>query len=173
MSINNEMPGQSAAAHSAAQTGDQPCREIDGIPTRAREAKAIAESVSPAVSPAISPATANGREQLKTETSSDKSGNQSGSQSGTSNEKPNCYECKYRRELVGDTHSSCGHPAATPFALILFAAGSSEFKINQIHVRGNTHGVRSGWFLWPANFDPTWLEICSGFVRQSEGERHE
>ena len=30
-------------------------------------------------------------------------------------------------------------------------------------VRGNTHGVRSGWFIWPINFDPVWLEECTLF----------
>ena len=144
---------QSAPADSGAQEGEAIC-EVTAI--RAPVAEGSVAPVSPAVSPAISPSTV---ENYKTETD----GNQSGSQSGNGNTKPNCYECKYRRELVGDCHSSCGHPAASPVAALLFMAGHSEMNIKQIHIRGNTHGVRSGWFIWPMNFDPVWLEICSGF----------
>lgn len=58
-------------------------------------------------------------------------------------DKPNCYKCKHRRDLSGDAHSKCANPRA--------------------NVRGNPHGVRGGWFFWPLNFDPTWLESCDGF----------
>jgi hypothetical protein len=124
--------------------------------SRAREQVVIAEQVSPA----ISQATANGRELQKPSPTASKSCNQS----GTGNEKPNCYKCIYRKQLVGDAHSSCSHPKASPMALLLFASGLTEFKIEGLHVRGNTHGVRSGWFYWPMNFDPVWLDICSGFI---------
>lgn len=37
--------------------------------------------------------------------------------------KPNCYECKFRRELPGNAHSRCAHPAIKPDATNeLFAA---------------------------------------------------
>jgi hypothetical protein len=88
------------------------------------------------------------------------------------NEKPNCYDCKWRKDLVGDCHSSCSNPNATPMALLVFAQGGTEIKTANIHVRGNTHGVRSGWFCWPLNFDPVWLEICSGFEGK-EVKEHE
>jgi len=112
-------------------------------------------TVSPAISLAVSPA--SHREQPTIEMQ----GSQSSNQSGT--EKPNCYSCKHRAALVGDAHSSCQHQAANPIAAMVFMAGQTEFKIKQIHIRGNPHGVRSGWFIWPMNFDPLWLEICTGY----------
>lgn len=57
--------------------------------------------------------------------------------------KPNCYECKWRGEIPGDAHSTCGNRTAS--------------------VSGNKHGIRMGWFAWPWNFDPVWLEKCDGF----------
>ena len=58
-------------------------------------------------------------------------------------EKPNCYNCKFRGELYGDCHSKCFNLSAK--------------------VKGNEYGKEMGWFLWPLNFDPTWLEECDGF----------
>ena len=58
-------------------------------------------------------------------------------------EKPNCYQCKYRGELIGDCHSRCLN--------------------NNAKVKGDEHGIRSGWFNHPFNFDPVWLEKCDGF----------
>jgi hypothetical protein len=51
-----------------------------------------------------------------------------------------CYSCQYRRDVPGDAHSSC---AAT-----------------WAKVKGDAHGIRSGWFFWPFNYDPTWLVSC-------------
>jgi len=58
-------------------------------------------------------------------------------------EKPNCYKCVHRFPIPGDAHSRCNNISA--------------------EVSGNPHGIRSGWFMWPLNFDPTWLESCDGF----------
>lgn len=33
-----------------------------------------------------------------------------------------------------------------------------------LHIRANFHGIRNGWFVWPVNFDPRWLENCDGFT---------
>ena len=87
--------------------------------------------------------------------------------------KPNCYECKHRRDLVGDAHSKCQHPAfedgVTP-ALALLATlhasrrGGPIAQTNGgIAVKGNPHGIKNGWFMHPLNFDPVWLEECNGF----------
>ena len=59
--------------------------------------------------------------------------------------KPDCYECKFRGTIPGDAHSSCSNRKA--------------------NVEGNNYGIRSGWFLWPFNFDPVWLESCDGFEK--------
>ena len=58
-------------------------------------------------------------------------------------QKPNCYKCIYRGTVPGDCHSSCGNVDAV--------------------VEGDSYGKRSGWFVWPYNFDPVWLLQCSGF----------
>ena len=57
--------------------------------------------------------------------------------------KPNCYKCVHRRAIPGDAHSRCNNVKAK--------------------VEGNRHGIRSGWFRWPFNFDPVWLISCDGF----------
>jgi hypothetical protein len=65
--------------------------------------------------------------------------------------KPDCYKCKFRRELPGDCHSGCANRAAK--------------------VTGDAYGIRSGWFFWPLNFDPVWLKSCDGFeaLKTQEG----
>lgn len=32
----------------------------------------------------------------------------------------------------------------------------------KLGIEGNPHGIASGWFNWPYNFDPTWLDNCDG-----------
>lgn len=143
-----------------------------------------------AVSRAISlPVTlSNGREKPTTETKDTirKCGNQS---RGKSNEtaRPNCYQCKYRGEIPGNAHSKCLHPSikhisADPmFELIgmLGSRGISKFGLNlgreeilnpgrnPLGVAGHQHGVESGWFNWPINYDPAWLLSCAGFEEKA------
>jgi len=57
-----------------------------------------------------------------------------------------CYDCKHRRVLLGDCHSRCAHP--TP---------------DLLGIEADAHGIDSGWFRHPANFDPVWLRHCEGF----------
>lgn len=57
--------------------------------------------------------------------------------------KPNCYKCDHRHDIPGDCHSSCENKTAS--------------------VEGDPGGIKNGWFLWPLNFDPTWLVSCDGF----------
>ena len=57
--------------------------------------------------------------------------------------KPNCYDCRHHGTIPGDCHSKCANMLA--------------------HVKGDQHGISHGWFFWPFNFDPTWLEECDGF----------
>ena len=57
--------------------------------------------------------------------------------------KPNCLKCVHRREIPGNAHSRCNN--------------------FQAKVKGNETGIRSGWFIWPLNFDPVWLVECNGF----------
>jgi len=82
-------------------------------------------------------------------------------------EAPNCYKCKFRRDLPGNAHSRCAHPSIPemgPLAEIASIFGGGRPMPNEINVKGNQHGIRMGWFMWPLNFDPTWLESCDGFT---------
>lgn len=83
--------------------------------------------------------------------------------------KPNCYDCIHRRSLPGDCHSTCGHPKAhsginDPVlkAMSLFVSLNLPIK-NDLNVLGKKYGIDSGWFNWPWNYDPIWLEQCDGF----------
>lgn len=38
-----------------------------------------------------------------------------------------------------------------------------------LQIRANFHGIRNGWFVWPVNFDPVWLESCEGFTSAPHG----
>ncbi len=86
--------------------------------------------------------------------------------------KPNCYQCKHRRDLPGNCHSCCAHPAfdavhADPMCQLLGLlgkrGGTLRVDSEECRVTGNPHGIRMGWFNHPVNFDPVWLEDCTGF----------
>lgn len=89
--------------------------------------------------------------------------------------KPNCYQCIHRRNVPGDAHSQCAHPKAGPSdgsnmldAIIQMARGKHNSGSRELEIKGNLHGIRSGWFMWPYNFDPCWLENCNGFEQKEE-----
>lgn len=86
-------------------------------------------------------------------------------------EKPNCYQCKHIRNVPGSAHNSCGHPTiekssggevAAIFASVGRLPGHTS-QAGKLNVKGNPTGIKKGWFNWPYNFDPTWLESCDGF----------
>lgn len=62
--------------------------------------------------------------------------------------RPNCYKCKHRSELSFSSHSSC--------------------KNENAEVIGNEYGKSKGWFYYPLNFDPVWLESCNGFEEKKQ-----
>jgi len=64
--------------------------------------------------------------------------------------KPDCYKCSHRGEVSGDAHSCCNHP-----------------DWPKLKIMGNPMGIRRGWFFWPTNFDPTWLDSCNGFKEKN------
>lgn len=72
--------------------------------------------------------------------------------------KPNCYTCKFRGNVPGSAHSSCDHPDAD-----LMSAFLGENPLEIVAVR---HAVASGWFIWPADFDPRWLISCKGYTEK-------
>ena len=55
-----------------------------------------------------------------------------------------CLNCKYKGSVPGSSHSTCSK--------------------KNILVDAKEHGIRMGWFNFPYDFDPTWLNKCSGFV---------
>lgn len=88
--------------------------------------------------------------------------------------RPNCYECKHRRPTPGDSHSRCAHPMlgeteTDPLRQLLSLLGAMPMDegtmkaVVALDIRANPHGVRNGWFHWPVNFDPVWLDSCKGF----------
>ena len=95
----------------------------------------------------------------------------------TTETKPNCYKCKWRGDLPGDAHSCCQHPALggvadDPLGSILGILASVgrtppiQAGIDKLGIKANYHGIKQGWFNFPWNFDPIWLEKCSGFESQ-------
>ena len=83
------------------------------------------------------------------------------------NKKPNCYECIHRRGLMGDAHSRCAHPEAGE-SRSLGPLGRAVDAAKKLGVTGNLHGIQNGWFFWPSNFDPVWLEACDGFTEKED-----
>ena len=82
--------------------------------------------------------------------------------------KPNCYKCKWRGGIPGDAHSRCRHPLvqvdANPIgALVDMLAGKTTEAAVKLGIKGHSTGIKGGWFMWPANFDPVWLLACNGF----------
>jgi hypothetical protein len=87
--------------------------------------------------------------------------------------RPNCYTCVHRGTIPGDAHSRCLHPALGPqpdnpfTAMVQLLGGdlaATTRVARQLNVTGHPTGIARGWFLWPANFDPTWLTTCDGYT---------
>lgn len=78
----------------------------------------------------------------------------------------NCYKCKWRGNVPGNTHSCCRHPNLNDAGEDMITgtiamANLSNFE--KFGIRANPHGIKKGWFWWPINFDPIWLENCNAF----------
>ena len=86
--------------------------------------------------------------------------------------KPNCYHCKFRRELGYSAHSKCvaliekleGDKKKEADTIIDLLGSTGMLKSDG--VKFNQHGVDNGWAIWPSNFDPNWLEKCDFFERK-------
>ena len=91
-----------------------------------------------------------------------------------------CYKCVYRGESPGSAHSTCNHPACqvsksniNSMLALLASVGRAEpvdggAAKTQLGIKASAHGIRSGWFNWPYDFDPVWLENCEGFEPKEE-----
>ena len=89
--------------------------------------------------------------------------------------KPNCYDCIYRGTIPGDAHSRCNHPKVKQDdnvlgALVEMLGGKNIESAKKLNIKGNPIGIRSGWFMWPANYDPTWLVNCDGFKAKEKDD---
>ena len=81
-----------------------------------------------------------------------------------------CYDCRYRGKVPGDGRSRCNYPGNETGLFDLFGSANRE-NAKKLNIRANPHGVQSGWFMWPVNFDPVWLENCDGFKRKEDEPR--
>lgn len=78
-------------------------------------------------------------------------------------DKPDCYQCKYRGNVPGDAHSCCRYPGNDTNLFAMFEK-SNLLQAIKLNIKAIQHGVVSGWFMWPVNFDPVWLLSCTGFT---------
>ncbi len=93
--------------------------------------------------------------------------------------KPNCWDCQHHGSIPGDAHLRCLHPKIGPqssnefTAMVDMLAGKTRNAAKELGVTGHPTGIARGWFMWPANFDPTWLLTCNGFeaTPKSAGDR--
>lgn len=69
---------------------------------------------------------------------------------------PLCYNCMHNGGVVlgSSHHIRCLAP----------------MKVKNLFVKSNEHGVRNGWFIWPFNFDPIWLESCSAYTAKNQAQ---
>ena len=100
-----------------------------------------------------------------------------------------CYACRYRGEVPGSAHSCCEHPLVadakqSPFMRLAGMVGKRggpelvalanergegpQRAADALNIHAHYHGIRNGWFVWPVNFDPTWLETCDGFTPKEQ-----
>lgn len=77
----------------------------------------------------------------------------------------NCSTCEYKRNVPGDSHISCEYPFLDKknASLISMMSVTNPQAFNQtLHqlfgFQASMHGVQSGWFMFPSNFDPNWME---------------
>uniref|UniRef100_A0A6M3LL24 Uncharacterized protein n=1 Tax=viral metagenome TaxID=1070528 RepID=A0A6M3LL24_9ZZZZ len=61
----------------------------------------------------------------------------------------NCYKCGYKGENPGSAHIRCKY----------------NWRNSKLEApSGNPHGIRNGWYIFPVNFDPTWMQTdCPAF----------
>jgi hypothetical protein len=85
-----------------------------------------------------------------------------------------CGTCEYRGMVPGDAHICCKHPEVKKAgiddnvftATMQIMEGKAREPIRILNIQGHPQGIRRGWFIWPANFDPTWLVNCDGYKKK-------
>lgn len=81
-----------------------------------------------------------------------------------------CYTCEYRGTVLGSAHSSCNHPifakdetlrVVIPIAVMMH--GSQVLRrMPHFELDVEEHGIVNGYFSFPVDFDPVWLNNCKG-----------
>ena len=76
----------------------------------------------------------------------------------------NCYNCDYRGKSMSSSHLSCKYPLFNEeqrIKISILSTGSSEnfnqFLENNFGFKANIQGIINGWFSFPLDFDPTWI----------------
>lgn len=90
--------------------------------------------------------------------------------------KPNCYNCKFKKNIPGNCHISCGLPVFNKMKedpmiglLSLSSAPISTGLEKYLGLTANQHGVKNGWCFFPFNYDPVWLTgDCSQYQEEME-----
>ena len=81
-------------------------------------------------------------------------------------------KCLYQKSIQWNTHIRCVNPMIGPqngFGDMLSIMNRAPKGIlhsmaaKKLGIAGSAHGIKEGWFNWPYNFDPTWLDNCDGF----------
>lgn len=71
-------------------------------------------------------------------------------------EKRNCWSCAYRGKVAGSAHSRC-----------TFAWQKSDL----VPPPGDPHGISHGWYMFPLNYDPTWMRgECPAWAEERDPE---
>ena len=82
-----------------------------------------------------------------------------------------CGSCQYRKNIPGDAHSSCEHPEASFYSWLYVMSLpelTEDLVIPPLNIRANIYAIKKGWFMWPINFDPAWLESCDGYKEKDD-----
>ena len=53
-----------------------------------------------------------------------------------------CWSCAYKKSIPGNAHIRCRF---------------DWIGQKQIMPVGKEHGIRNGWYMFPLNYDPTWM----------------
>jgi hypothetical protein len=68
-----------------------------------------------------------------------------------------CHKCAYKTNIPGDAHIGCG-----------LDWSKSEHDMP----KGNPHGFKMGWYMFPANFDPVWqVTPCQEFSTEKNPDK--
>jgi hypothetical protein len=59
-----------------------------------------------------------------------------------------CHECLFKYNVPGNTHIGCSKPDSS--------------------VKGDPHGIKNGWFIYPILFDPIWMIVKCRHFKEKE-----